>query len=178
MTLTIKSATASDANALSAFGARIFYETYIAGHAQDVVVAHVAGAFSPAQQARELADPTITTILGLDDSGALIGFAQWRFGPVPSCVVDQEPAELWRFYVGREFHGLGIAQRLLNHTLENAYEAGVEAMWVGVWAPNARALAFYRKHGFVEVGTHPYVMVNEVQDDIVLVHKRRSPIAD
>ena len=45
-------------------------------------------------------------------------------------------------------------------------------------APNARALAFYRKHGFVEVGTHPYVMVNEVQDDIVLVHKRPSRIAD
>ena len=178
MTLTIKSATASDAKVLSTFGARIFYETHIPGHAQDVVTAHVARAFSPAQQARELADPTITTILGLDDSGTLIGFAQWRLGPVPSCVVDEEPAELWRFYVDREFHGVGIAQRLLDYTIENAYGAGVRTLWVGVWAPNARALAFYRKHGFVEVGTHPYIMVNEVQDDIVLVLKRRSRVAD
>jgi diamine N-acetyltransferase len=54
----------------------------------------------------------------------------------------------------------------------------VGTIWVAVWAPNARALAFYRKHGFVEVGTHPYVMVNEVHDDIVLVHTRRSQFAD
>lgn len=39
------------------------------------------------------------------------------------------------------------------------------------------AVIFDRKHGFVEVGTHPYIMVNEVLNDIVLVHKRRSRIA-
>ena len=107
MTLTIKTATASDAKALSMFGARTFYQTYIAGHAQAVVNAHIAHAFSPAHQARELADPTITTILGVDDSGTLVAFAQWRFAPAPSS------------------------------------------------------------------GTHPYVMVDEVQDDIVLVHTAR-----
>jgi ribosomal protein S18 acetylase RimI-like enzyme len=37
---------------------------------------------------------------------------------------------------------------------------------------NERALAFYRRQGFVAVGTHPYHFGGEVHDDIVMVRER------
>ena len=77
--------------------------------------------------------------------------------------------------------------------LASVRQAGVGKCSTGLDAPARRVFAsrsscsllemvsaavfLDRKHGFVEVGTHPYILT-KVPDDIVLVHKRRSRIAD
>jgi diamine N-acetyltransferase len=50
-----------------------------------------------------------------------------------------------------------------------AAAVGADALWLLVYRINERALAFYRKQGFVAVGTHPYHFGGEVHDDIVMV---------
>ena len=50
-----------------------------------------------------------------------------------------------------------------------AQELGGHRMWLGVWERNARALAFYRKAGFVEVGNHVFMVGSDPQTDLVLV---------
>ena len=42
-------------------------------------------------------------------------------------------------------------------------------LWLGVWERNPRAIAFYRKAGFVEVGSHTFVLGSDPQRDLVLV---------
>jgi ribosomal protein S18 acetylase RimI-like enzyme len=50
-----------------------------------------------------------------------------------------------------------------------AQERGGRTLWLGTWEKNARAIRFYEKCGFTDVGTHPFVMGSEVQTDRVMV---------
>jgi ribosomal protein S18 acetylase RimI-like enzyme len=47
--------------------------------------------------------------------------------------------------------GRGIGERLLTHAVERARRGGYEAVELDVTAVNERAIAFYRRHGFVAV---------------------------
>ena len=53
--------------------------------------------------------------------------------------------------------------------LTEAGQRGFPQVWLGVWEHNHRALAFYRKEGFVSVGTMAYVLGSDVQTDWVMV---------
>ena len=41
-------------------------------------------------------------------------------------------------------------------------------VWLGVWEENARAIAFYRKCGFVDVGSIDFFVGSDRQTDRVL----------
>lgn len=74
-------------------------------------------------------------------SGRIVGFG--TSGPTR----EQDPPaamSLWALYLLPEHHGTGIAGLLLEQALPEA--AGRAYLWVA--AGNARAIAFYRKHGF------------------------------
>jgi diamine N-acetyltransferase len=42
-------------------------------------------------------------------------------------------------------------------------------LWLGVWERNPRAIAFYAKSGFSEVGIHDFLVGTDRQTDRVLV---------
>ena len=42
---------------------------------------------------------------------------------------------------------------------------GAQTVWLGVWEHNARAIAFYHKHGFEDVGSHEFVLGTDHQID-------------
>ncbi len=50
-------------------------------------------------------------------------------------------------------------------------------MWLGVWERNPRAIAFYIKSGFVEVGSHVFIVGNDRQTDLVLVSSLSDHVA-
>jgi RimJ/RimL family protein N-acetyltransferase len=41
-------------------------------------------------------------------------------------------------------------------------------VWLGVWERNPRAIAFYKKFGFLEVGVHVFPLGFDPQRDIVM----------
>jgi ribosomal protein S18 acetylase RimI-like enzyme len=51
------------------------------------------------------------------------------------------------------YRGLGFGRLLANHTLESARQLGIERVTLDVLASNVRAIALYRKLGFVQEGT-------------------------
>ena len=50
-----------------------------------------------------------------------------------------------------------------------ASEFGGQHIWLGVWEQNPRAIAFYRKEQFVDVGSQIYRVGSDRQVDRVLV---------
>jgi len=42
-------------------------------------------------------------------------------------------------------------------------------LWLGVWERNPRAIAFYKKVGFVDRGSHEFLVGSDRQTDRVLV---------
>ncbi len=83
--------------------------------------------------------------------------------------MPQQTAELWRFYVTREWHGRGIAQALMASVVTEAAGRGGQTHWLGVWERNSRARAFYGKCGFADVGEHVFLFGTDPQTDRVMV---------
>ncbi len=52
--------------------------------------------------------------------------------------------------------------------VDEARQAGHDAIWLGVWERNGRAQAFYRKWNFRAVGQHVFQLGSDPQRDIVM----------
>jgi GNAT superfamily N-acetyltransferase len=165
--LTIRHATVADARAISEFGRRTFHGTFAPDNSAENIEAYLAVAFTEARQAQELADPNTVTLVA-EMSAILVGYAQLSGGAAPPCVTGPSPIELVRFYVDRAWHGRGIAQALMQAVDECASDRA-QTMWLGVWERNPRAMAFYAKCGFVDVGSHVFRLGHEDQTDRIMV---------
>ena len=170
MPLTVRRGAASDAGALAGFAERTFRDAFAADNHPGNLEQYVSRVYGPDQQTRELRDPRIVTLL-LEDAGILAGYAQLRRGSPPACVVGPVPLELWRFYVDRSWRGTGAAQVLMAAVDETAIGQGAGTLWLGVWERNARAQAFYRKCGFVDVGSQPFMLGQDQQTDRVMARE-------
>jgi diamine N-acetyltransferase len=165
---TIRRATISDAASLAALAAQTFAETFAKDNTVEDLSAHLRSAYGVPQQSAEIEDPKVVTLLGFKGD-VLVGFAQVRSGNAPSCVVAGSPVELQRIYVAASEHGTGLAATLLQHVRLAAQEFSGTHLWLGVWEHNPRAIAFYHKAGFLEVGSHTFVVGSDPQRDLVLV---------
>ena len=171
----IRRGSVSDAAALAAFAARTFAEAFGDETGASDLRAHLAATYRPDLQARELADPTVITLLALQDA-RMVAYAQVRLNPMaPGCVTLPAAVEVQRFYAARAVHGTGLTTRLLRHALDAARELGGRYAWLGVWERNARAMAFYRKAGFVEIGFTQYVVGSDRQTDRVFLASLAPP---
>jgi GNAT superfamily N-acetyltransferase len=158
----------TDASALAALAARTFHDTFATENTPEDMALHMASAYGTPQQHTELADPDITTLL-VELDGQLTGYAQLRSGPPPECVTGDSPIELWRFYVDRAWHGRGVAHELMRRVELEAHRRGARTLWLGVWERNPRARAFYEKCGFVDVGSHVFMVGTDPQIDRIMV---------
>jgi diamine N-acetyltransferase len=101
-------------------------------------------------------DADVASALGLADRAA--GAAA-----TPTAV------ELSKIYVHPAAQGTGVASTLMDSALTAAADlaAGLP-VWLGTNGLNARAQAFYRKHGFETVGSRTYVVGGEEHSDVVM----------
>lgn len=167
-TVTIRPATPADAAALADFGERTFRETFGPDNRPEDVDVYLRATYSAEHQGEEIADPDRITLVG-ESGGGLAAFAQLRAnGPVPGCVTATAPIELLRFYVDRPWHGRGVAHDLMDAVIAAARSRGARTLWLGVWERNQRAIAFYEKHGFRDVGWLPFKLGADDQTDRVM----------
>jgi len=164
----IRAATLGDAKPLAELAESTFRETFAVANTRDDMERHCRLSYGEAIQAEEIADPERSTLLFVD-ADRLIGFAQLRWSAAPACVAAQSPGEIQRLYVASGWHGRGVAQDLMRVCLDAMRARGSGAAWLGVWERNPRAIAFYRKSGFVEVGEHVFALGGDPQRDIVMM---------
>jgi GNAT superfamily N-acetyltransferase len=163
----IRRGTPDDAGWLSAFAAHTFTDTYGRDNRPEDLDLHLATCYTPERQSCELADPDVVTLLAhVGDTAA--GYAQVRRGNAPACVTGAAPVELHRFYVDRPWHGTGVSQSLLQAARAAARELGAATLWLKVWEHNPRAIAFYSKAAFVQVGRADFFVGSDRQNDRVL----------
>jgi ribosomal protein S18 acetylase RimI-like enzyme len=168
MNIVIRPGTATDAPALADLAARTFRDTYAADNQPEDMAVHIAQAYGTSQQERELTDPDVATLL-VDVDGQLAGYAQLRSGVAPECVTGESPLELWRFYIDRPWQGMGVAQTLMRSATLEACRRDRRTLWLGVWERNERAKAFYQKSGFIDAGSHVFIVGADRQTDRILV---------
>jgi RimJ/RimL family protein N-acetyltransferase len=159
----------SDAAALASLAESTFRDAFAADNTPEDMAAHCVKAYGPAQQLAELQDPRMSTIVAVQGT-RLVAFAQLRDAAGPACVpTDQPILELQRFYVSREWHSRGLAQQLMQRVFDVARERKSARVWLGVFQLNVRAIAFYRKMGFSEIGSHVFVLGSDPQQDHIML---------
>jgi GNAT superfamily N-acetyltransferase len=170
--LTLRRATPADAAMYARVSRETFHDSYAAMSDPAMMALHLQRNFGEAIQRTELEDPATSVLVAQGPDEAWAGFVALRRGAPPACVRAHAPVQLQRIYVVRSWHGRGAGAFLLEAAREAARAEGADALWLQVWERNARARRFYEKHGFVEVGTHPYRFGDEWEDDLVL---QRAP---
>lgn len=157
---------------LAIFAELTFRETFGASNTPDDMRLHCEAHYGEAIQARELADPTMTTFI-VEHDDALIACLQLR-----QHAGKPNELEIQRVYVDSAWHGAGIAPMLIRTALDTARRAGATHVWLGVWEHNPRAIAFYRKHGFVDSGEHTFMLGTDRQRDVIMSRPLDEPATD
>jgi ribosomal protein S18 acetylase RimI-like enzyme len=158
----IRHATVADAAALAEIAERTFRDTFAEHNTPEDLEAYIASAYGEEKQRRELESGHIV-LLGESDDGELIAYTQMRRVESPHGEV-----EIARFYVDRNHHGRGIAQQLMQAAYDTARALGATNIWLGVWEHNLRAIAFYAKCGYRDVGSQPFLVGSDLQTDRVM----------
>jgi len=157
-----------DAAHLAALAEETFRETFEAVNTPEDMALHCREHYSETLQGQEILAPGLTTLV-CEQDGQLIAFAQLRRDPAPPCVPSARPLEIQRLYVASAWHGKGLAPELMRRCLALAEAEGADQVWLGVWEHNPRAIAFYRKFGFLEVGDHVFPLGTDPQRDLIMV---------
>jgi diamine N-acetyltransferase len=165
----VRPARADDVTLLADLAARTFRETYAERTRPDDMDAFLATrGWTPAWFAAAVEDPS-QHVLVVEQDGAVVGFARLADEPPPTPVSAQRPLMLAQLYLVHEAQGLGSGSALMRDSLALARRAGHDVVWLGVWEHNPRAIAFYRRWGFREVGTMPFDFGGERHRDLVMV---------
>ncbi len=164
--VSIRRAAVADAGALAELAARTFNDTFAGSNTAADMATHNARTYGVEIQRAEIAAPSIRTLIAERD-GHAIAYAQLREESTPACVTTRPAIELWRFYVDKTTIGRGVAGELMAAVLDEAAGSSVRSIWLGVWERNPRAIAFYRKCGFSEIGSHRFQLGGDLQNDLI-----------
>ena len=164
-TWTIREAGADDASALALIGAATFLETFAGILDGDAIVGHCAAQHCEAAYRAALADGARAWLAEAQPGAAPVGFV--LIGKPDLAAARDGDIELKRIYSLSRFHGAGLGAALMKQALEAA--RGHRRLLLGVYAQNDRALAFYRKQGFADLGTRRFNVGGKLYDDLVLV---------
>ena len=164
----IRTAGEADVRLLSVLGTVTFYEAYFEQDDSADLANYLCDTFSPETTAAELSDPNSTYFI-IYSNGVAVGYAKLLRNSTADGITGKKPIELKRIYLVERVWGTGLGEKLLNHSIDAAQDGGFDSIWVGVWVENVRGLNFYRKHGFVRVGSleFPYgqtVGINAVME--------------
>jgi diamine N-acetyltransferase len=153
--ISLRPARPADAPRLGVLSTQVFLDTYAMHGIGAALADEVLAQHSVAVYAALLADPAVT-ILVAECAGRLVGFAQVRNGAGHALVPETAASELDRLYVHERFTGRGVGRDLLRHAEKAAAARGADTLWLTAWEGNARALGFYPRRGYANLGMTIY----------------------
>ncbi len=129
--------------------------------------------YSPEIQAAELADPN-TEFLIAEAGGEAVGYVKWSSAPAPPEITGKSPFQISRLYLLNAWTGHGLGHQLMHMSIARAYEKGHDVVWLTVWENNDRAIKFYQKFDFREVGELEFILGQDVQRDLYMQREVRK----
>ena len=167
----IKIATESDIEVLALLGRQTWAESH--GHYiedKNDVLKYLDESFSVSKTKQYVNDPNIRYyIIYVNDSPA--GYAKLIVDAVNENVNSQHSGRLERIFILKDFIPLKIGKRLLTFVEEQAKALQIDEMWLTVYIKNKRAIRFYEKNEFKNVGDLSFVVSGKSYHNIVFSKK-------
>jgi len=167
MEINIRQAFISDNILLSEIGKETFVDTFAADNSPDDMKLYLERTYSPEIQSNQIMDPRNLFLL-LELNGEIIGYSRLYQGEAPACIQGHQKVEISKFYIRKQWIGKGYSGKLMESTIKTAMEKGFDTIWLDVWEKNPRAIAFYKKWMFLEVGKQKFTLGNDIQNDLLM----------
>ncbi|MBC7874032.1 MAG: GNAT family N-acetyltransferase [Ferruginibacter sp.] len=144
-----------DAQLLSEIANLSFIESHGHSAAAEVINSFLTENYNYNALKEELEDEkNIFHILYYDGQPAgyskIIFNAPWPGSPV------KNSTKLERIYLLKKFYNLKLGLDLFQFNLELSKNNDQTGMWLNVWIENHRAIDFYKKNGFVVIGSYDF----------------------
>lgn len=163
-------ADASHAQALTELSIVTFRDAFGPFNKQEDMDKYVAEEMNVEKLGSELADgDNLFFLAWVDDEMA--GYAKLRLYKEPEELANNKPIELERIYVLQKYHGKKTGSVLMSRCIAHATANNHDILWLGVWEHNYNAIRFYEQWGFKLFGSHPFVLGNDNQTDVLMKKK-------
>lgn len=167
MTINIKRCTLEDLHNLQEISYETFNETFKHQNSPENMNAYLERAFNLKQLEKELSNIS-SQFYFMYFNNEVAGYLKVNTNDAQSEVMGDESLEIERIYIKNNFQKQGLGKYLINKAVEIALEQNKKKIWLGVWEKNKNAIAFYKKMGFVQTGTHSFHMGDEEQTDFIM----------
>jgi diamine N-acetyltransferase len=167
---TFRKATPDDALCISVLGMQVYLDTYAPEGIRLSIAEDVLHNFSPPVIAEVMAKPD-TIFMVAETNHHMVGFAQLSAHAKHELVPFPDATELNRLYIQEKFTRRGLGRRLLAQAEKTALASDASALWLTAWIGNARALAFYSRQGYEEIGSTLYTFQGEHYENRLFVKR-------
>jgi len=157
---TFRNATRDDALCISVLAAHVFVHTYATFGIREAIAREVTEELSTSAMAALLANPDVRFIVA-EVANHLVGFVQLKLHAENTAVASHNAVEVVRLYVLERFASSGVGTGLLAKAEALAAAHGGQHTWLTTWVGNTRALAFYLRRGYTELGPTTYIFQGE-----------------
>jgi ribosomal protein S18 acetylase RimI-like enzyme len=144
-----------------------FIETFSEVNTPENMAKYLEEALSEKKLASELNDPNSLFYFAYDGTN-VIGYLKVNTGSAQTELKNGMALEIERIYVTKEYLGKKVGQLLYEKAITVAKELNADFVWLGVWEENPRAIAFYKKNGFIEFDKHIFKLGDDEQTDIMM----------
>ena len=167
----IKTAKESDAEILALLG-RI---TYVESHGHFIedktdLLKYLTKSFSVVKTREDIKNANnLFLILYVDELP--VGYVKLVLKTTHESVESKNSCRLERIYILADFIPMKLGNEFLNFTEEKAKELQFDTMWLSVYVKNDRAIRFYEKNEFENVGELRFFVNGKGYDDIIFSKK-------
>lgn len=165
--ITIHRVATDDTDRLQQIGRQTFYETFAAVNSPENMARYLEESFAAEKLAAELQNPNTAFYFALH-AEKVIGYLKLNEDRAQTEIQEGRALEIERIYVAQAFHGRQVGQLLFEQALKVARQNTSDYIWLGVWEENRRAVAFYKKNGFIPFGTHIFTLGTAQQTDLMM----------
>jgi diamine N-acetyltransferase len=168
--VTLRRLALKDVPALSIIAKKTFYDSF-SGTATPADMDHFLELYyNENALALEMADSEMHYYFAEID-GEVAGYILYKENnPGFEEMKNKKAIELKRLYVLENYHGKGIAQKMMDAFLVYANTNNFDVAFLGVWEYNCRAQYFYAKYGFKPTThRHDFPIGNTPQTDMYLL---------
>ena len=154
---------------LAELGSRLFVQTFDGLYSDEDLQAFLNQVHSPAGVAYDWdAGCEFWIAERIAEAGTFIGYCKAGPVKVPYDVGDRRVLELRQLYVDQPFHRGGVGSMFMREFLQLCEEREVQDAYVSCWSENQKALAFYARFGFEQVGEYAFMVGNHRDHELIL----------
>ncbi|MFD1171071.1 GNAT family N-acetyltransferase [Oceanobacillus picturae] len=168
MTMRLTKCNREDLKILQVLSIETFNSTFEAQNSPENMKAYQEKAFNSQQLEKELSN-IYSEFFFVYYNNEVVGYLKINSNDAQSEEMGDTSLEIERIYIKNKYQKHGLGKYLINKSIEIAIERSKKEIWLGVWEKNENAIAFYKKMGFVQTGSHSFYMGDEEQTDIIMV---------